>query len=245
LKLSVISPTFNEAENVPRLVEQLGGVLEGIDHEIIIVDDNSPDRTWSVAQALSLTNPRVRVIRRMHNPSLSAAVIDGFAAADGDVLACIDADLQHDPAVLPAMLEALLEGSDIVVASRYRKGGGTERWSLIRRMASLVATKMAHASLGTKLTDPMSGYFMFRSKNFRQVQGRLSAKGFKILLEIIAHLQPSSIAEVPYTFRARTAGESKLTSRVMLDYLWQLRRLSKTVRSQTRILEPASRLVPR
>lgn len=242
MKLSIISPTFNEVENVPRLVEQLEIVLHGIDHEILIVDDNSPDGTWAVAEAISLTNPRVRVLRRMHNPSLSAAVIDGFAAAEGDILACIDSDLQHDPAVLPAMLEGLRKGSEIVVASRYREGGGTERWSWIRRLASLVATRMAHTFLGMTLTDPMSGYFMIRRNSFSQVHSRLSTKGFKILLEIVAHLQPSSIAEVPYTFRARTAGESKLTSRVMFDYVLQLWRLSKTARSKAGVLAPAERI---
>src|ERR1035437_3110966 len=105
MKLSVISPTLNEAGNVSRLVEELERALIGIDYEILIVDDNSPDLTWSVAQEISLTNPRVRTLRRMKNPGLGVAVIDGFSAAKGDMLACIDADLQHDPSILPRMLE--------------------------------------------------------------------------------------------------------------------------------------------
>ena len=97
MRLSVISPTLNEAECVPRLVEELERALGNISYEILIVDDNSPDGTWAIAQNISLTNPRVRFLRRMQNPGLGAAVIDGFSAAEGDVLACIDADLQHDP----------------------------------------------------------------------------------------------------------------------------------------------------
>ena len=110
MRLSVISPTLNEAENVPRLVKELERALGEIDYEILIVDDNSPDRTWSVAQDISLTNPRVRSVRRMQDPGLSVAVIEGFSAAEGDVVACIDADLQHDPAILARMLDELQQG---------------------------------------------------------------------------------------------------------------------------------------
>src|SRR5712691_1288793 len=133
MRLSVISPTFNEAENVPRLVEQLGQALGHIDYEILIVDDNSPDLTWSVAERMPLTNPRVRVLRRMRNRGLGAAVIDGFSAAQGDALACIDADLQHDPWILPKMLAELCQGSDVVVGSRYVDGGDTGKWNWQRR----------------------------------------------------------------------------------------------------------------
>ena len=245
MKLSVISPTFNEAENVPRLVEQLARVLHAIDYEILIVDDDSPDRTWSVARDISLTNPRVRVLRRMQNPSLSAAVIEGFCVAEGDVLACIDADLQHDPSVLPAMLEELQKGAEVVVASRYCEGGGTERWHWFRRLVSWTATKMAQTFLGFKLTDPMSGYFLIRCEDFRRIQTGLNGKGFKILLEILSKIQPSRIGEVSYTFRARTAGKSKLTSRVIIHYFGQLWRLSRTARSEPRPLVQPSRLLSR
>src|ERR1700682_1631851 len=128
MKLSVISPTLNEAENVPRLVEQIERALGDIDFEILIVDDDSPDQTWSIAQKLSLTHPRVRVLRRTQNRGLGMAVIDGFSHAGGDVLACIDADLQHDPSILPRMLEELLRGSDVVGGRRYIEGGRAGKW---------------------------------------------------------------------------------------------------------------------
>lgn len=226
MKLSIISPTFNEAENVPRLVSEISRSMDGIDYEILIVDDNSPDLTWSVAQDISLENPRVRVLRRKQNPGLGPAVIDGFNAATGDVVACIDADLQHDPSILPRMVDELGGGSDFVVGSRYVDGGGTGNWNLLRRMESLFATKLAQVFLGIQLKDPMSGYFVMRREDFSAIQKKLNAKGFKILLEILAKLQPSNVREVPYTFRTRAAGESKLSGKVVFQYLEQLWRLS-------------------
>jgi dolichol-phosphate mannosyltransferase len=226
MRLSVISPTFNEAENVPRLVSEISKSMDGIEYEILIVDDNSPDLTWSVAEELSLENPRVRVLRRKQNPGLGAAVIDGFNAATGDVVACIDADLQHDPSILPRMVEELASGSDVVVGSRYVDGGGTGNWNLLRRLESLFATKLAQLFLGIQLKDPMSGYFVMRREDFSAIQKELNAKGFKILLEIIAKLQPGRVREVPYTFRTRTAGKSKLSGEVVFQYLEQLGRLS-------------------
>ncbi len=159
IRLSVISPTFNEVNNVDRVVEELSRVLSGIDYEIIIVDDDSPDLTWQRVDELSKSNPRVRLLRRRANRGLGMSVIDGFVAARGEVVACIDADLQHDPSVLPQMLGEVDKGSDLVVACRYMPGGGTSDWSCSRRIQSLVATKMAQWFLGVRLRDPMSGFF--------------------------------------------------------------------------------------
>ena len=230
MKLSVVSPTFNEADNIPLLVEQLGQALSHIDYEILIVDDNSPDLTWSVAERISLTNPRVRVVRRMCNPGLGSAVIDGFSAAEGEALACIDADLQHDPRILPKMLAELYEGSDAVVGSRYVDGGGTGSWKWQRRFGSWSATKMAQIFLGIKLKDPMSGYFLMWRKDFAQVREELNGNGFKILLEVLAKLQPSVVTEIPYTFGSRKFGESKVSGKIVVQYLTQLWRLSKASR---------------
>jgi dolichol-phosphate mannosyltransferase len=231
MKLSVISPTFNEAANVGPLIEQVGKALVGTDFEILVVDDNSPDLTWSLAENLVLTNPRVRVIRRMQNPGLGPAVIDGFTAATGEVLACIDADLQHDPSILPKMMDELANGAEVVVGSRYVDGGGTGDWNLLRRFESWVATRIAQIFLGVKLRDPLSGYFLMRRDDFAAVRDRLNASGFKILLEILAKLRSQKVREVPYTFRARLAGESKLSSKVVLQYAKQVWRLSKLGRT--------------
>lgn len=225
MKLSVISPTLNEAGNVHRLVEELERALIGIDYEILIVDDNSPDLTWSVAQEISLTHPRVRTLRRMQDPGLSEAVIAGFSAAEGEVVACIDADLQHDPVILARMLNELQQGADVVVGSRHVDGGSTGEWGRVRRLESWVATKTAQLLLGFRLKDPMSGYFLVSRKDFAGVKAQLNGSGFKILLEILAKLRASKIKEVPYTFRPRTQGQSKLSGRVILQYLHQLWRL--------------------
>lgn len=230
MRLSVISPTLNEAECVTRLVEELERALGEINYEILIVDDNSSDGTWSVAQDISLTHPRVRSIRRMHNPGLGASVIDGFSAAEGDVLACIDADLQHDPVILARMLEELQLGADVVVGSRHVEGGGTGEWNRLRRIQSWIANKMAQLILGVKLKDAMSGYFLVWREDFCEIKEHLNGRGFKILLEILSNLHASRIKEVPYTFRPRTRGQSKFSIAVVMQFIHQLWRLCSSNR---------------
>ena len=225
MKLSVISPTFNESENVGLLIAELEKFLDGLDYEILISDDDSPDLTWARVQEIGRRNPRVRALRRTSNRGLGASVVDGFTSATGEVVACIDADLQHDPALLPRMYKELIEGSNLVVATRYMPGGGTADWGAIRRLGSWGCTKLAQWVLGIRLRDPMSGYFMMRRDDFLRVRNRLNVRGFKILLEIVAHMRPSRLVEVPYTFGPRAHGESKLTKRIVFAYLAQLWRL--------------------
>lgn len=230
MRLSVISPTLNEAQNVPLLLEQLAHALRDIDHEILIVDDNSPDRTWSVVEEISASNPRVRILRRMENHGLGAAVVDGFDAARGEVVACIDADLQHDPTILSRMLDELQKGADVVVGSRHIDGGSTGEWSVLRRVQSWFATKTAQLLLGIRLKDPLSGYFLVWREDFSAIEDRLNVKGFKILLEIIANLGTPEVKEVPYTFLPRAHGESKLSGKVILQYFHQVWRLCSSSR---------------
>lgn len=225
MKLSVISPTYNESENVGLLVAELEKCLVGIDYEILISDDDSPDLTWARVEEIGQRNPRVRVLRRTSNRGLGPSVVDGFSSATGEFVACIDADLQHDPKVLPRMLKELSDGSSLVVATRYMPGGGTANWSAIRRLGSRGCTKLAQWMLGVELRDPMSGYFMMRRDDFMKIRNRLDARGFKILLEIAAHMQPCHLREVPYTFGPRAKGESKLTNKIFFAYLSQLWRL--------------------
>src|SRR5262249_7308107 len=149
-------------------------------------------------------------------------------AAEGDVVACIDADLQHDPAILPEMLEELKSGAEVVVGSRYVAGGGVgSDWGRFRQIESRIATKLAWLFLGASLDDPMSGYFLLWRRDFARVQSELNARGFKILLEILAKLHPRKIKEVPYVFRSRMAGKSKLSPKVVFQYLMQLLLLSR------------------
>jgi dolichol-phosphate mannosyltransferase len=230
MKLSVISPTYNESENVGLLIAELEKTLSGTDYEILISDDNSPDLTWARVEEIGQRNPRVRVLRRTSNRGLGPSVVDGFLAATGEAVACIDADLQHDPAVLTEMLKELMNGANLVVATRYMPGGGTANWGMIRRFGSWGCTKLAQWLLGVKLRDPMSGYFMMRRDDFLKIRDRLNVRGFKILLEIAARMQPCKLGEIPYTFGPRALGESKLSNKIIFAYLSQLWRLCREIR---------------
>jgi dolichol-phosphate mannosyltransferase len=231
MKLSVISPTYNEAENVGRLIAELEKALQSLDYEILISDDDSPDRTWALVEEIGRRNPRIRALRRTSNRGLGPSVGDGFSSATGEAVACIDADLQHDPTVLPQMLKELESGADLVVATRYMPGGGTANWGMIRRLGSWGCTKLAQVLLGVKLRDPMSGYFMMRRYDFLRIRDRLNVRGFKILLEIAAHMRPRQLGEVPYTFGPRAQGESKLSNKIVLAYLSQVWRLYRQARN--------------
>lgn len=145
----------------------------------------------------------------------------------GEIVACIDADLQHDPHILPRMLQAIDEGADLVVGSRYVQGGGTGEWSRLRWLSSWEATMLARILLHVDLKDPMSGFFLLRRSDFMRVRDRLNASGFKILLEIVARQQPKRVVEVPYTFRSRQLGKSKFSGLVAMKYVRQLSNLSR------------------
>lgn len=230
MKLSVISPTYNESENVGRLIAELEKSLQSTDYEILISDDDSPDLTWAQVEEIGRRNPRVRALRRTANRGLGPSVVDGFSSATGEAVACIDADLQHDPAILPQMLKELANGADLVVATRYMPGGGTAKWGMIRRLGSWGCTKLAQWLLGVKLRDPMSGYFMMRRDDFLRIRDRLNVRGFKVLLEIAANMRPRHLSEVPYTFGPRAQGKSKLSNKIVFAYLAQVWRLYRQPR---------------
>jgi dolichol-phosphate mannosyltransferase len=229
MKLSVISPTYNESDNVGPLIAELEKILQGIDYEILISDDDSPDLTWARVEEIGRHNPRVRALRRTSNRGLGPSVVDGFSAATGEAVACIDADLQHDPTILPQMLKELMNGANLVVATRYMPGGGTANWGIIRRFGSWGCTKLAQWLLGVELRDPMSGFFMMRRDDFLKIRDQLNVRGFKILLEIAARMHPCRLGEVPYTFGPRARGESKLSNKIVFAYMSQLWRLYREV----------------
>lgn len=218
--LSVITPTFNEAENVPELIDRLHRALGAMPHEIIVSDDNSPDRTWEVAEQIADHDPSVRVLRRFHDPGLSNAVMDAMTIARGDVIAVIDADLQHDPSILPDMAEMVLSGSeDIVVGSRATEGGGYGDWSHYRRFVSWVATLVARLLLRVPVSDPMSGYFVLSRQAYEDTAPSVNPNGFKILLEFIGRNRNLRVGEVGYEFSNRLHGETKLNRSVIRSYL--------------------------
>ena len=219
-ELSVIVPTFNEAANVPRLVVMLSAALTGIRWEVIFVDDDSTDGTSAVVRDLAARDPRVRGIQRIDRRGLSSACIEGALSSAAPFIAVMDGDLQHDETLLPTMLERLRGGDfDIAVGSRYVAGGGTDGWQAERQSMSNLATRLSRTVISADLNDPMSGFFMIRRDAFMASVRNLSALGFKLLLDLfISSPQPLRFVELPYRFRNREAGESKLDTGVMWDY---------------------------
>lgn len=218
--LSVIVPTFNERDNVPELIKRLDAALQGVPWEVIFVDDDSPDLTADAIRAAAQQDGRVRCLQRLGRRGLSSASIEGMLASSAPYLAVIDGDLQHDERLLPVMLETLRsDGLDIVVGSRYVAGGGAAGLDASRLRISRMATRLGRRFVPETLTDPMSGFFMLRREVLPEVARELSGVGFKILLDIFASSKrPLRFRELPYEFRPRHAGESKLDSQVAWEY---------------------------
>lgn len=221
--ISIVVPTYNERENIGELLRRIDRALsaENIAYEVIIVDDNSPDGTADYAEELSRTYP-VRVLRRPGKLGLSSAVLDGVKASKGSVIAVMDADLQHPPEVLPLMLRELMgNGCDLVIASRYVKGGSVGNWSFLRKVISKGAILVARILLPKvrSVKDPMSGYFMFKREAVESCMEHMNPRGFKILLEVIVKGNLSRVCEVPYTFGTRYRGKSKLSTKEVVNYL--------------------------
>jgi dolichol-phosphate mannosyltransferase len=218
--VSIIVPCYNERDNIAPMVGALTATLQEIDWEVIFVDDDSPDGTTNVVREVLRNDPHVRSIRRIRRRGLASAVIEGALAASGSVLAVLDGDLQHDETRLPAMFAALEAGADIAVGSRHVDGGSSEGLSSRARMRlSSIGIKLAQAVTHTSLTDPMSGFFALRRSLLDELAPRLTGHGFKILLNlVIVSPKPLQLAEIPYKFRPRLAGESKLDALVMLQF---------------------------
>jgi len=223
-ELSLVVPTFNEAENLRVLLPRLEDTLKGLEYEVIVVDDDSPDGSWRVARDHGEKDARVRFVRRENARGLGTAVLEGFRQARGRVLAVMDADLQHDETILPRIVEESRR-NELVVATRFAKGGGTGRWSWLRKLQSRVASELAHLVLDVRLSDPMSGFFALRREVYERVADRMRGQGFKVLVELDCLARPQTVAEVPYVFRLRKSGRSKLTRGVIADYLSMLVRL--------------------
>ncbi len=219
--LSIVVPTLNERDNVRELVDRLDRSLAGLTWEIVFVDDDSADGTVDILRDLSRADRRVRLLHRIGRRGLASAVVEGVLATSSPVVAVLDSDLQHDEALLPAMLGRLVAADcDVVVASRYMTTGGVGDWTQGRLFVSRVATKLAELLLHSELTDPMSGFFMIKRTAFDQVVRSLSNQGYKILLDILLSAKPAlRVEEIPYTFRSRRSGESKLDTTAVIDYL--------------------------
>ncbi len=222
LELAIILPTLNERGNLAPLLDRIEDALGPIGWEVLIVDDNSSDGTADEARRLALSDGRVRVIQRIGRRGLASAAIEGFCATAAPYCAVMDADHQHDPLLLPKMLESLrANATDVAVASRFIEGASTAEWAAPEReKLSGAANALARKLTGVELTDPMSGYFMLSSDLARSLVPRLSGIGFKILLDLLATSDATlRVKEFPLNFSARREGESKLDRAVAFDFL--------------------------
>ena len=226
---SLVIPTYNESQNIKVIVEQLSQILDEVlfsSYELIVVDDDSPDQTWKLAQQLIEQYPQLQVMRRQRERGLSSAVIRGWQVSRGEVLGVIDADLQHPPEVLVNLINEIEQGADLAVASRHVEGGGVSDWGVLRRFLSRGAQTLGLIILPQvvgRVSDPMSGYFLVKRAAISEQN--LHPKGYKILLEVLGRGDVRQINEVGYVFQERQEGESKVTRKQYVDYVHHLLRL--------------------
>lgn len=221
--LSLVVPTYNERDRLAELVQALFEATgrAGVDLELIIVDDNSPDGTGALADELAKTH-RMQVVHRSGKLGLGTAVVAGFAVASAEILGVMDADFSHPPALVPKLLAGLKStGADVIVGSRYVPGGSTPDWPLKRRILSRVGCLLARGL--SPIRDAASGFFLIRRDVARGVE--IKAGGFKICLELVVRGKPGKLVELPYRFDDRELGESKMSMREASGYIYQLRDL--------------------
>lgn len=221
LSLAVVIPVLNEHGNIGPMLDRLSTTLFGLQHEVIFVDDGSTDETTAEIEAIARYDRRIRLVRRFGRRGLSSAVIEGMCASVAEVVAVIDGDLQHDETILPRMLEAILtNGHEMAIGTRYAGGGSVGEWDRGRVSISRFATRLAAPIMKTPISDPMSGFFAIRRDLLLEIVPHLSTVGYKLLLDIIASApRRLDAVEIPYEFRSRTSGESKLDTAVALEYL--------------------------
>ena len=250
--LSVIIPTYNESQNITKMLDIVSSCLPAAANaEIIVVDDNSPDGTGKIAEeyarkARTTGTCEIRIINRKDEKGLSSAILTGIRASVGESVVVMDSDFSHPPETIAKMIEEMKRSNcDIVVASRYVEGGSITGWPFKRKLISRGATKIAQRSLGIKIKDPMSGFFAFRRHIIRNIN--FDAIGYKILLEILVKARGAKVREIPYNFTDRKSGKSKLDRTVISDYVrsvWKLYRYGKPEkerRTSVRFLSKAGR----
>ena len=234
--LSVIIPTYNESQNILDMLRAISNNLpSSVESEIVVVDDNSPDGTAHIAEEYAKNSNKTRLsVKVIHRPSkqgLSSAILAGIESAKGETIIVMDSDFSHPPETIQKMLDELQNPQcDIVVASRYVKGGSVIGWPFKRRLISKSATKIAQHGLGIKIKDPMSGFFAFKRYIIKSI--KFDAIGYKMLLELLVKTKGTIVKEIPYSFTNRKLGSSKLDLSVGLDYVrsfWKLYRYGKPV----------------
>lgn len=226
-RLALVIPTLNEEGNIAPVLDRVRAALEGfeIPFEILVVDDDSRDRTGAIVSALGAEDPRIRLIVRKGQRGLSGAIVDGWRHTDAEILGVMDADLQHPPELLPALYRAIAGGSDLAIGSRYTPGGGIGNWNVLRKLLSSAAVWATWPlqRRGVRAHDPMSGFFLVRRECVQNIA--FQRAGFKLLLEILIRSRVSSVEEIPFSFGLRSEGESKANLKVGVDYARLLARL--------------------
>ena len=219
--LTVIIPTFKEESNIGTIIESVDAVFSrnAINGEILVVDDNSPDRTIELARELQKTKPNLSLVVRKEDHGLSQSVVEGFRMARSDIFLVMDADRSHPPALIPVMLEGIRAGNDIVIGSRYMEGGGIKKWPLKRRIISKGATFLGRL-LFPEIHDPVSGFFAVKRSVVEHAP--LRPRGYKILLEVLGKGTWYKVKEIPFEFVDRATGSSKLGSRTIIEYAEQV-----------------------
>ena len=239
-QISIIIPTYNESENIIKILRSIGEILpRNIPTQAIVVDDNSPDGTGKLVEdylknVRKIADYTIEIIHRKAKDGLGSAILNGIQQAKGDTIVVMDSDFSHPPQIIPKLIESIKKYQyDIVVASRYIKGGKIKGWSLKRKIISKFATLIAKKGLGIDTKDPMSGFFAFKRNIIKGLN--IDAIGYKILLEILVKTRDVNIKEIPYTFQDRELGSSKLTIKTILDYcrsVWKLYRYGKPYEKQ-------------
>lgn len=215
--LSIVVPTYNEAKNISEFLERLQNSVKEF-HEIIVVNDNSPDGTGKIVNALCEHYP-LKVIHRKKKSGLASAILEGLRHSSGDLLCILDADLSHPPELIPRLIYSLrTQNADIVIASRFAPNGSIENWPIERKLNSRIA--ILSTTFLTNVKDPMSGFFIMKKEVIRNAP--LAPRGFKLLLEILVKGQYQTISEIPFTFKDRTQGQSKLNFQTYLEFIIQL-----------------------
>lgn len=240
-QLSIVIPTYNERSNIIRLITRILETCKRAEIEIecIVVDDDSPDRTWELVRNEFCEDDRVRVVHRTEEHGLGSAVVRGVKEASSEFVGVIDADLQHPPQKIPDLYASFDPETDLVVGTRRADGGSVGDWSVVRQVISRTAELFSYVAFprARQLSDPMSGFFIIRRNVINPDQ--LNPTGFKILLEILARGEIDDIAEVPYTFRERANGESNLSVEEYVKYVEHMLTLGLATRGIDRYIQPA------
>ncbi|MDH3204329.1 MAG: glycosyltransferase family 2 protein [Nitrosopumilus sp.] len=239
-QISIIIPTYNESENIIKILHSIGEILpKNIPTQAIVVDDNSPDGTGKIVEdylknVKKIADYTIEIIHRKAKDGLGSAILKGIQQAKGDTIVVMDSDFSHPPQIIPKLIESIKKYQyDIAVASRYIKGGKIQGWSLKRKIMSKFATLIAKKGLGIDTKDPMSGFFAFKRNIIKGLN--IDAIGYKILLEILVKTRDVNIKEIPYTFQDRELGSSKLSIKTIFDYyrsVWKLYRYGKPLEKQ-------------